>query len=658
LRCESPNTRQGSRLARMRESLASAHVRVSRENERLNALYNETPVMMQSIDRDGILVKVNNYWLRSMGYERGEVIGRKVADFYPEESREFVVEVVQPTFFRTGVAGCIPLQLVKKSGEIIDVLFSATGERNSEGIVVRSHAVIEDVTVRNRAEKAIRESEEQFRALAEQSLTGIAVLQNGVFAYANARLAEMTGYTTAEMIGLSPDIMVVEADREMQRESLRKRISGEADNVQLAFRILRKDGSERYAELFSRSITYKGNPAFLSTLIDITEQKKLEEQLRQAQKMEAVGQLAGGVAHDFNNILSAIMGFAALMEMKMGGDDPNRYFVKQILDASHRATVLTQSLLAFSRKQIIRPERIDLCATVENSQKFLLRLLREDVELKVVSKENGLPVFADRGQIEQVLMNLVINARDSISQCGQIIIETSLVTLDDAFVGMHGFGEPGDYALLAVTDTGCGMTDAIKNNVFDPFFTTKEAGKGTGLGLAMVYGIVKQHKGAIDVYSEPKIGSTFKIYLPLDRGEVSDETRSGQDEKLMGGCETILLAEDDSALRNLAATILKQYGYTVIEATDGIDALDKFAANVDKVDIVLSDGIMPKMSGKEVVKQIRLIAPEMKAIFISGYAEDIFSSQTVLDDKTLFVQKPVQPSVLIKSVRKVLDGQP
>ena len=372
--------------------------------------------------------------------------------------------------------------------------------------------------------------------------------------------------------------------------------------------------------------------------------------------MEAVGQLGGGVAHDFNNILSAIVGYSHLSLMKMSPDDPNRYNIEQILVSSGRATTLTQTLLAFSRKQAVNLARIDLNDMLAKFEKFLRHLLREDIELKTRLTNTALPVMADRGQIEQVLMNLVTNSRDAMPQGGRIIIETGHVELDQSFIKAHGFGREGVYTLISVTDTGIGIPETIKDKIFEPFFTTKDEGKGTGLGLSMVYGIVKKHDGYINVYSQPGIGTTFKIYLPVAHlaAEADQLSVDGQI-PVQGGTETVLIAEDDESVRSLTASVLRHFGYTVIEAVDGSDAVAKFTENQGSIRLVVLDGIMPKMNGKAVWKEIKVISSRVKAIFVSGYAEDIFTKDGIPEMKASFIQKPYPPMVLAQRVREVLD---
>jgi PAS domain S-box-containing protein len=389
---------------------------------------------------------------------------------------------------------------------------------------------------------------------------------------------------------------------------------------------------------------------------DVTEKRKLEDQLRQAQKMEAVGQLAGGVAHDFNNILTAIIGYAHLAFMKLREDDPSRHDIEQILASTQRATNLTQSLLAFGRKQPMKTELLDVNELVKQFEKFLRRLIREDVEFRTVCIQDDLAVMADRGQIEQVLMNLVTNARDAMPGGGRLTVETRAAMMDDSYTEAHGYGRPGDYALIMVSDTGTGMDRKTRAKIFEPFFTTKEQGKGTGLGLSVVYGIVKKHEGFINVYSEPGKGSIFKIYLPRQRSA----TAAGSDEHretaaVAGGSETILVAEDDAVLRNLTTTVLGHFGYTVIEAEDGEDAVRKFVQNKDQVDMALLDGIMPRKNGREVYEEIRLVNPGIKVIFLSGYADGVLSDQEMRERGLTFMLKPVSPRQLVQKVREVLD---
>jgi PAS domain S-box-containing protein len=388
---------------------------------------------------------------------------------------------------------------------------------------------------------------------------------------------------------------------------------------------------------------------------DITEYQKLEEQLRHAQKLEGIGTLAGGIAHDFNNILSAIIGYGHVTLMKMPKNDPLRLNIEHILESADRAAALTQSLLAFSRKQITNRKPVELNSVIRRVEKFLVRIIGEDVAVRLTLTEGALTIFADAGQLEQVFMNLATNARDAMPNGGSFTIETSSRELDSGFVSAHGYGKPGSYAMICATDTGMGMTEETKQKIFEPFFTTKEVGKGTGLGLAMVYGILKQHEGFINVYSEPGRGTTLRIYLPLIKAEAADEKIAVTYEYPKGGTETILLAEDDASLRRLSMLVLEQMGYTVIVANDGEDAVTKFMENQDRIQLLLFDIIMPKKNGREAYEEIRKVMPDVPVLFASGYSPDMLSEKSLIPEGAAIVYKPSSPLDLSKKVREVLD---
>ncbi|OGU14063.1 MAG: hypothetical protein A2076_12045 [Geobacteraceae bacterium GWC2_53_11] len=426
-------------------------------------------------------------------------------------------------------------------------------------------------------------------------------------------------------------------------------------------------GEEKAVELLKLGVcdfVLKGNlarlvPVIERSLRDITERKgkrAVEEQYRQAQRMEAVGQLAGGVAHDFNNILQAILGYSHLILAKADGNEPVKHYVEELLKASTRAADLTKSLLAFSRKQAVTLEVIELNEVIQGNEAFLRRLIREDIELKVTCSGEPLTVLADRGQIEQVFMNLVTNGRDAMPNGGMLTIETRLVALDQDFIEAHGYGTAGLFSSFSVSDSGCGMDKSTQSHIFEPFFTTKEQGEGTGLGLSMVYGIVKKHDGYITVYSEPGIGTIFKVYLPLIQASILAGEKDVQKAvPLRGGNETILVGEDDDALRRLSRNVLGHYGYNVIEAVDGQDAVDKFVAYGKSIDLVILDAIMPKKNGKQACDEMRRMRPDLQVLFVSGYTRDIFADGKAFDENSVFIQKPVAPDVLLAEVRKLLD---
>lgn len=384
------------------------------------------------------------------------------------------------------------------------------------------------------------------------------------------------------------------------------------------------------------------------------ENQQLEMQLRHSQKMEAVGQLAGGVAHDFNNILTAIIGYSTVLQMKMGEGDPLRRTVERILAASERAAELTRSLLAFSRKQVISLKPMDINRAILNVEKLLKRLIPEDIELRVTLTDKNPVMMGDAGQLEQVLMNLTTNAKDAMPDGGLLTIETQTADLDSSFVSLYGYGKPGKYAVIAVSDTGAGMDEETRKRIFEPFFTTKEVGKGTGLGLSIVYGIVKQHNGYINVYSEPGSGTVFKIYMPVDSSDIKESPVSRASQPA-GGTETLLLAEDDKEVRDMNCAMLEGAGYKVITAADGGDTLNRFNENRDAVNLLILDVMMPKMNGREVYERAMKIKPDLKVLFTSGYPAEILGKNGVLDEGLNFIAKPTAPTALMAKIREMLD---
>jgi signal transduction histidine kinase len=402
----------------------------------------------------------------------------------------------------------------------------------------------------------------------------------------------------------------------------------------------------------------KGNViSVIETVTDITERRRLEDQLRQAQKMEAIGQLAGGVAHDFNNVLTAIAGYGSLLIRKTKDRGEVHHYAEQILASADRAAKLTSSLLTFSRKQVVEMRPVDLNDVVKGIDKLLRRLIGEDIELRTILKGSELMIMADSGQIEQVLMNLVANARDAMPAGGIITIETGSIDVNGPWGREHGFEATGRTAVLAVSDTGTGMDEETRSRVFDPFFTTKETGKGTGLGLAIVYGIVKQHGGSINVYSEPDRGTTFRIYIPVVHASRSGDLSVEKAPAPGGGSETVLLAEDERSVRELMKLVLESAGYRVIEAANGEEAIARFREHAGSVKLIITDVIMPHRNGKEVIDIVRAEKPEIKALFMSGYTADIIQARGIVDEGINYVSKPITPDALLRKVRSILDEE-
>ncbi len=451
------------------------------------------------------------------------------------------------------------------------------------------------------------------------------------------------------------NIVVHPDDKERVLEINRRRQKDEEVPRQYEFKGVKTNGDTLFIEVSAAVTTFQGEPISLVYLRNVTERKALEAQLLQAQKMEAVGTLAGGVAHDFNNILMALMGYANLLQMKMDPGDPLRVYVDQIVSSTGKAANLTQSLLAFSRKQIIELKPCDVSLIVRDVTKLLRRLLPEDIELALELAEQ-MTIMGDAAQIDQVLINLATNARDAMPRGGGLKIETGEAMIDSEFLRAKGYGKAGAYIRLSVSDNGIGMSPAVRDKIFEPFFTTKETGKGTGLGLSIVYGIVKQHNGYIDVDSEPGRGTTFHIYFPRVR-----EKAPGVNQELIevrGGTETILFAEDNNDIRKLATEVLAASGYTILQAVDGQEAVERFAETPDRIDLVILDVVMPRKNGREAYDEIVAMRPDTKVLFMSGYTGDVVLDKGIGTERFDYVAKPLSPPDLLRKVRDSLDKRP
>ncbi len=478
----------------------------------------------------------------------------------------------------------------------------------------------------------------------------------GKIQYVNPAFEEVTGYRREEVIGSNPRILKSGKHDASFYRDIWETITG-GSVWQGRFINRKKDGTLYHEEAtISPSRDTAGKIInFVAVKRDITKEVALESQLRHAQKMEAVGQLSGGVAHDFNNILTAIIGYASFLKMKMQKDDSLESYVANILASAERAADLTQGLLAFSRKQVTKLEPVNINAVVKRVGSLLMRLIGEDIDLRTEFSERDLVVMADSGHMEQVLVNLATNSRDAMPGGGVLSIKTEYVVQNADFIKTHGYGKLGEYALISATDTGMGMERETMEKIFEPFFTKKEVGSGTGLGLAIVYGIVKQHGGYINVESEPGKGATFRIYLPLTEKDVEDVKKQESAVPLVGR-ETVLVAEDDPAVRRLIKSVLEKFGYRVLEAVDGEDAVAKFTENSGDIDLLILDVVMPRKNGKEVFDELKLIGSKVKVLFMSGYAADIVYRKGLVEEGLHLLSKPVSPGELLKSVRETLDS--
>jgi PAS domain S-box-containing protein len=511
------------------------------------------------------------------------------------------------------------------------------------------------ITERKRAEESMKLAYAELDQVFQTSAGGMRVIDKEFnMIHINETFAKMAGTNKHDAVGKKCYDIFQSMHCHTPRCSMRRVLRGE-ERIEFESIRQRKDGIIVPCIVTATAFRDPNNMiiGIVEDFKDMAEYKKLEKQLIQAQKMEAIGQLAGGIAHDFNNILTAIIGYGNLLNADIEQGNLKKY-VLSILKSAQRAANLTKSLLAFSRGQIISASPENLNEIINGVESLLISLMGDDIEFVTSISDKKLTVRADAGQIEQVLMNLATNARDAMNATGKFIIRTDQVELDNKFIKDHGYGQLGTYAVITIEDTGQGIDEETKEKIFEPFFTTKEVGKGTGLGLSMVYGIIQQHDGYIDVQSEHKKGAIFKIYLPVIPTPV-EEVMPGIAHIMKGGKETVLVAEDDMQVRQLTKEILEGSGYKVLEATNGENALSIFDNSQDNINLLLLDVIMPKKTGKEVYDAIRQKNQDIKVLFISGYDADMIQKKGVLDRGVNFISKPVSPDELLYKVRDVLD---
>jgi two-component system cell cycle sensor histidine kinase/response regulator CckA len=525
--------------------------------------------------------------------------------------------------------------------------------RDDQGRPKNIIGVTRDITERKQAEQALAK-EKAFSDTVIHSLPGIFFVcdERGLLQRWNDNQNAVTGYTSDELSRMSV-LQLFNLDRELMAAHLREVFQSGRAAVEAS--MVTKSGKALSYYLTGFRMVSNDQRYLVGVGIDISERKQLERQLLQAQKMESMGLLAGGIAHDFNNILTAILGYGSILQMSLGSDTASSDCISQILTSAERAASLTQSLLAFSRKQVLNPRNVDLNESILKIERFLSRVIGEDIELSLSLSDEALMIFVDPTQIEQVLMNLATNARDAMPKGGRLMIATETLLINEEQTRIHGFASPGRYAVLMVSDTGEGMDEQTKAKIFDPFFTTKEIGRGTGLGLSIVYGIVRQSNGYINVYSEPGQGTAFRINFPIVSSPAGGGLPAEVQQPLRGGTETILFAEDNQTIRLLNAGVLKEFGYSVFEAVDGEEALRKFREQRDRIRLLILDVIMPKMSGREVFEYARRSDPSVRGIFTSGYPADLIQKEGVLESGLHFLPKPYSPQTLLRKVREVLD---
>ncbi len=623
----------------------------------LQTVIDAEPECVKLVARDGSLLMMNPAGLDmlqagSLEQVRGHALGPFIANGDRVPFMELLHDVFQ------GKTGKLEFEMAGLRGRKLKLETHAVPLRDERNDIIALLAVTRDVSQRREAEEELRKERDFIAKVLD--IVGAMVLvldRTGKIVRFNHACEEVSGYAAAEVLGKYVwDFLIPPEQIPGTRKTFADLTAGmfpsRYENCWVT-----KDGKRKLIAWSNTALLNGSNEVeyVIPTGIDLSERAKLEEQLRHSQKMESLGTLAGGIAHDFNNILTAITGYGSLLATKLAGNEPLKAYVMQMMNAATRASTLTQGLLAYGRKQQLYPVPTDLNEIVTRVGDFLRRLIGEDIELKLLLAEGDLTVLADAVQIEQVLMNIATNAREAMPGGGYLFLETAAEVVGAPSAAEHGLEKAGAYAVVTLTDTGKGMDDATREHIFEPFFTTRERGTGTGLGLSIAYGIIKQHTGAISVTGAPGRGTTFKVYLPLVRTADAASAAPGE-AAILGGSETVLVAEDDEVVRQVMAAILSQYGYGVIEACDGEEAVNRFMEHQDKVKLLLLDAVMPKKTGREVYDKIRIFRPEVKALFLSGYPAEVIAERGLIEPGTPVMVKPIGMDELLRKVREKLDG--
>jgi two-component system, cell cycle sensor histidine kinase and response regulator CckA len=644
-----------------RRALEEASLRAERDRaekelrdtgEQYRLLFDANPLPLWVFDRETLaFLAVNESAIRHYGFSRDEFLNMTIRDIRPPEDVPALLDAVANP--HGGLSRPEPWIHRKKDGTLIDVEITSHGLpfRGRSAELILAH----DVTDQRRSEEALRQSEERFAKAFRSSPLPITISTRaeGRYLDVNDAFLKMMGYSRAEVVGHTSSELKFWLEPE-GRAAMIRQLAERGEVTRLEAKIRTQTGDIRLAEISAELIELDRNACVLAITHDVTERRRLEEQLRQAQKMEAVGRLAGGIAHDFNNMLSVVIGYADLLQERVESG-PARKGLDEIKKAADRAASLTRQLLAFSRRQVLSPRILDLNSIIDNLSKMLRHMIGEDIELVLVPGASLGHVKADPIQVEHAIMNLAVNARDAMPHGGKLIVATTNAELDETKTPHHPSVRSGSYVLLAVSDTGCGMSEETMRHIFEPFYTTKGPGQGTGLGLPMVYGFVNQSGGYVWVYSELGKGTTFKLFLPRIDEPVTVE-QVVVEQTIARGSETVLLVEDEEPLRFLATTVLEDSGYTVHCAPDAQEAT-KRVQELGHIDLLVTDVVMPGQSGSELAALLRRRWPNLKTLYISGYTGDLITQQGVLETGADLLEKPFTKKSLLKRVRAVLDTQ-
>lgn len=603
---------------------------------------------------DGFYINANPSLAKMLGFDS---VDELINSSYNIEEQHYVVPEDRLKFKKIiesqGQVNRFETQVYRKDKSKIWISINARKVSDSSGNTMFYEGTIENITNHKLVEEALFESEEKYRSIVEESQFGVFIIQDGLFRFVNNKFCEIHGYSADEVVDrLGPKDFLLPEDLQMVEEIMGKRHEGKNKSEEIFLRIRQKGGEIRQLRAIGGFVLYKGRPAIIGTTIDVTKEKALEQQLVQSQKMESVGRLAGGIAHDFNNMLGVILGNTQLAKMNISPVNKINEYLVSIENATTRAADFVKRLLAFSRQQVLELKVIDLNDVVKGFKKMVHRAIGEDIEMSFVTKPQLPKIKADAAQINQILLNLVVNARDAMPDGGELSVDIAPIKISEEYSMYNMEAKPGDYVIISVTDTGSGMDKNTLNKIFEPFFTTRK--DGSGLGLSVVYGLVKQHKGFINVYSELGVGTTFNVYLPSVEDDI--ETTEEEDKKtIRGGNETILIVEDEEELREIASEMLSMLGYNVLLASNGEKGIDIFKEKADDIHLVIIDVVMPKIGGRETYEEMKKIKSSVRVLFVTGYSLDGIHTNFILEEGIDAIQKPYSLETIARKIREVLS---